>query len=157
MFQLIFRTLLLSAFAVWFGGFTFYAAVVVPLGTEVLGSSRTQGFITQQVTQALNVFGGITLALMTLEWVLSAPKRTAALRRGLGASVLVIGVLWASLLVIHPLLDALLDPESQEVREAGRFYGLHRIYLWSSAIQWLASWAWLLLIVHDWNRPKLGK
>lgn len=154
MSQVIFRTLLLAVFAVWFGGFTFYAAVVVPQGTDVLGSSRTQGFVTQQVTHTLNMLGGIAIGLMTLEWIMAAKTRAAGRRRGLGTSIVVIGLLWVSLLAIHPLLDALLEPLSQEVKDAERFYGIHRIYLWNSAIQWLASWAWLLQIVHDWSYPK---
>jgi len=40
----------LLLFAVWWGGLTFYAAIVVPIGTELIGASE-QGFVTQQVTQ----------------------------------------------------------------------------------------------------------
>ena len=39
---LFFRFLVLAAFAFWVGGFTFYAAVVVPTGTEVLGGAAEQ-------------------------------------------------------------------------------------------------------------------
>ena len=51
------RLLVLAAFAFWQGGFTFYAAVVVPVGTEVLGSSMEQGSITRRVTVYLNMAG----------------------------------------------------------------------------------------------------
>ncbi|MFM8571811.1 MAG: hypothetical protein ACKOAU_09465 [Pirellula sp.] len=34
----------------WWGGLSFYAIVVVPIGTEQIGSVA-QGFITQRVTQ----------------------------------------------------------------------------------------------------------
>lgn len=33
----------------WWGGLCFYAVVIVPIGTEVIGSVE-QGFITQRVT-----------------------------------------------------------------------------------------------------------
>jgi len=46
--------------AVWWGGFTFYALVVVPTGHKVLKSKVHQGFITQQVTDRLNVLAAAT-------------------------------------------------------------------------------------------------
>ena len=55
--------------AVWWGGFTFYALVVVPTGHQVLRSKVRQGFITQQVTNQLNVLGAVTLALLLWQWV----------------------------------------------------------------------------------------
>lgn len=145
---------MIGAFAVWLGGFTFYTAVVVPIGTDVLGSSRTQGFITQQVTNTLNLFGGIAIFLMVVELLQTAPKRGRRIHRLLAASVVVIGLLWAMLVGIHPLLDALLEPEHENVMDEVRFYEIHRIYLWSSTIQWLVSWAWLTLILYDWTRTR---
>jgi len=41
---------LLIVWAVWWGGLCFYAIVVVPIGTEVIGAVE-QGFNTQQVTR----------------------------------------------------------------------------------------------------------
>ena len=48
---LIRQFLVMSAVALWLGGFTFYALVVVPTGTDVLGGSVEQGFVTQAVTR----------------------------------------------------------------------------------------------------------
>src|SRR5438128_2634153 len=42
------RFLAACGLAVWLGGFTFYGAVVIPMGEQVLGSHRPVGFITQQ-------------------------------------------------------------------------------------------------------------
>src|SRR2546428_9021513 len=68
------RFLVLAALMFWQGGFTFYAAVVVPVGQQVLGSDLEQGFITRQVTQWLNVAGAV--ALVPLAWdVLAAERR----------------------------------------------------------------------------------
>lgn len=49
--------LLFQAWLAWQGGFFFYAAVVVPIGSDVLGSPITQGFVTQEVTRWLNILG----------------------------------------------------------------------------------------------------
>ena len=65
------RYLVLLALSFWQGGFTFYAAVVVPVGQEVFGHLR-QGFITRQVTVYLNLAGAV--ALLVLVWDLVAAR-----------------------------------------------------------------------------------
>ena len=54
----------LLAMALWWGGLTFYAAVVVPTGVEVLGGAAEQGFITQRVSNIINLLGALTLAVL---------------------------------------------------------------------------------------------
>jgi hypothetical protein len=54
------------ALAGWWGALTFYGAVVVPEGTEQLGS-QTQGLVTQQVTRTLNLIGVAAAALSFVE------------------------------------------------------------------------------------------
>ena len=49
------RFLVLAALMFWQGGFTFYAAVVIKVGQDVLGSHRRQGFVTRRVAQYLNL------------------------------------------------------------------------------------------------------
>src|ERR671917_504286 len=51
------RSLLLWLLLLWQGGFLFYTAVVVPIGTDVLGSPLVQGLITRRVTDWLKLFG----------------------------------------------------------------------------------------------------
>src|SRR5437899_2231150 len=53
------RFTVLIALMFWQGGFTFYAAVVVPIGQEELGSHESQGFITRGVTNYQNRAGAI--------------------------------------------------------------------------------------------------
>src|SRR5437660_1623910 len=70
------RFLVLAALMFWQGGFTFYAGVVVPVGREVLGSDRDQGFITRQVTEYLNLAGGIAVAVLAWDVMAAAdPSR----------------------------------------------------------------------------------
>ncbi|HSQ58530.1 MAG TPA: hypothetical protein VLM40_22610, partial [Gemmata sp.] len=63
------RFVVLQLLLVWQGGFLFYAAVVVPAGTQVLGSAAAQGPITSRVTDWLNVLG--IVALLTMAWDLN--------------------------------------------------------------------------------------
>src|SRR5262249_56597146 len=78
------RFLVLIALFFWQGGFTFYAAVVVPIGQQVLNSHLRQGFITQQVTNYLNLSGAIALVPLAWEVVVSGdPSRRRRWFRGL--------------------------------------------------------------------------
>ena len=51
------RMVLLVSLMFWQGGFMFYGGVVVPVGGRILGSETRQGFITQSVTNYLNLAG----------------------------------------------------------------------------------------------------
>lgn len=141
----IFQTLLLATFAVWFGGFTFYVSFVVPIGTDVLGSARSQGMITQQVTNWLNLVCGIATLMMLLESFRSWKLASRSAKYTQLAMVALIGGLLVGLLVLHPYLDALVDLEKERVIDRTKFYGLHRVYLWLSTFQWIAAWIWLIV------------
>lgn len=143
----IHHLILLVLFATWFGGFTFYTAIVVPIGTDVLGSSRTQGFVTQQVTNKLNLIGGPTILMMLIDLTYFRRTRARKVNLCFAATLTGIAVLWFVLLIVHPMLDAMLEPDHEHVLDDAKFYSLHRVYLWASTIQWLLCWVWLALYV----------
>jgi uncharacterized membrane protein len=60
------RVVSLFLIMLWWGGLTFYSAIVVPIGTNVLQSSEQQGLVTQQVTKYLNALG--LVAAVVLAW-----------------------------------------------------------------------------------------
>ena len=90
------RYLLILALAVWLGGLTFYALIVVPIGTDILGSTG-QGFITQRVTNQLNLVASGVLVLLLAN---------VARRRGrlLTATWLVLAATQVALILMHPWL-----------------------------------------------------
>lgn len=143
------RFIVLAAYAYWQGGFLFYTAEVVPIGTEVLGSPARQGFITRQVTLRMNKAGAVAMGIFALDLFVS---RGRSKRRHVGRIVAwtSMAVLLAVLFFLHGQLHALLDPEEQEILDYRAFYPLHRLYLWASAAQWflgliylgLGLWAW---------------
>src|SRR5947209_1507439 len=101
------RFIVLAALMFWQGGFTFYAAVVVPVGQSVLGSHRRQGMITRVVTDYLNLTGAA--ALVPLAW--DAAVAAGGLRRGRWLAWAVMAAAQAALVVLHGQLNQLLDPD----------------------------------------------
>ncbi|HET6575643.1 MAG TPA: hypothetical protein VFG68_18735 [Fimbriiglobus sp.] len=140
------RLVVFQAFLLWQGGFLFYTAVVVPIGTDVLGSSLVQGLITRRVTDRLNLFGAAWAAAFA--WDLLAcrdPARRRRLARWLGwaGCVALLGVLaW-----LHGELDSLIDLEAEKLRDRPTFKAIHIVYLWVSTIHWALALglAWLTL------------
>ena len=122
------RFVLAALFAVWQGGFVFYAAVVVPTGTELHGHFG-QGLVTQRVTHALNLLGLACHAAYL--WELLARKDRQRWRWGLWAASL--GML-GGLAAVHLKLDALIHPAEGV---AAGFRGWHIAYLWLSTGQWV--------------------
>jgi hypothetical protein len=150
MFVLLRRFCVLAAMMFWQGGFTFYAAVVVPVGADVLGTHLEQGFITQNVSNYLNLAGGV--ALLVLAWELATqvdPMRWRWWCRGIAWGMMVATL--AVLLWLHIRLDSLVDPEQQIILDRDVFVPLHRLYLYVSTLQWLAGLAMLVLCLHLWG------
>ena len=129
------RFFVLAALMFWQGGFTFYAAVVVPIGQAELGSHLQQGFITREVTNYLNLSGAA--ALMLLAWDVAASReKSRALRwtrwaAWLGMAAILIPLVW-----LHQHLEQLLDLELRELAQPKAFRVGHRWYLWLSTAQW---------------------
>ena len=141
MFALLRRFLDFQAFLVWQGGFLFYAAVVVPIGTEVLGGPFEQGRVTQSVTVWLNLIGIIWHPVLAWDALATRP-----FRRGRLALIATSAAILAALYVQHANLDRMLDP-SRSNGLGEDFYSQHAIYLWLSAAHWFLGLisAWLTL------------
>ena len=144
------RFLTFTVFAFWMGGFTFYAGVVIPTAHEVLGSHREVGFITQQVTRWINLVSLLALALLT--WNLIAERRggTAPSKRLLRITLGMMAATQIALFAEHPILDRMLDVETQNIASRAHFYTLHRVYLLTAAVQWLAA------MLHGWMLATAG-
>ena len=130
------RYLNILAVAFWLGGLSFYALVAVPVGTDILGSTG-QGFITQRVTNHLNLIAAGILVLLVANGHSAA--RPAAHRKLAGP-----GGNAVALFVMHPWLDAMLDATTQGISDGALFYKRHGIYLDVTALQWGG------LLVHLW-------
>jgi hypothetical protein len=150
------RLLTVIALAVWQGGFTFYTAFVVPIGTEVLGSATRQGFITRRVTDALNACGAFALSLMALELVTSRdPRRPRSAARAILYVLMIAAAV--TLFMLHGRLEALLDVTDEDVVDRHAFRPLHRAYLWISSLQWACAAVYLALSLAAWRAEDTRK
>jgi hypothetical protein len=143
------RFLVLSGLFFWLGGFTFYAAVVVPVGQQVFGHLR-QGFVTRQVTVWLNV--ACAVALLPPVWDLLAGRDPAAWRRRLRWLCWVgMGTALLGLFQLHGRLDELLQLRGFINRDPETFRPLHRLYLWISTAQWGCGLLYLFFMLQAWR------
>lgn len=130
------RFLLLVLFALWQGGFVFYAGVVVPTGTDLHGHFP-QGLVTQRVTNWLNLFGLVCHVAYFWELLATGGRRWKWLLWGVSLAIL------GGLAAVHLTMDALID--SAAGRVADGFRGWHITYLWLSTTQWgiavVLAWA----------------
>ncbi len=117
---------LLIIWSTWWGGLSFYAIVVVPIGTEIIGSVE-QGFITQQVTWWHNWILAFLVACLGIE----ALCRRSKLLFAVVASLLVVDLI---LFIDHAYLTSQMDFVRKSV--LSRFYSQHGFYLWITAAEW---------------------
>ncbi len=125
------RCLVLAALMFWVGGFTFYAAVVVPVGRQAIGTRQSE--VTRPVTGYLNLAGAVSLVPFAWDAARCGDpcRRRRLLRWGTWAGM---ALTLATLLWLHPVL-------SGQMRAGGSaagpsFHNLHRVYLWVSTVQW---------------------
>jgi hypothetical protein len=149
------RLLVLAALLFWTGGFTFYSAVVVPVGAEVLGSHREQGYVTQKVTNYLNLAGAAALPL--LAWDVASGRDPSRRRRwARWLAWLGMGITLAALVALHPSLDALLEHADAPVFNSTAFRPLHRLYLWTNTVQWGFAVIYTALSLYAWRAEDGG-
>jgi len=143
------RFLVLAALFFWQGGFTFYAAVVVPVGRDVL-TPMGQAFVTQPVTWYLNLSGAAALALLVWDTV-AAHGPSAGRRRGRWLCWAGMAVALGLLFWLHARLDALLDADGAKVLDRKAFRFEHRCYLWVSTVQWFLGMVYTWLSLEVWR------
>jgi hypothetical protein len=144
---LVRRFLTLAALMFWQGGFTFYAAVVVPLASAELGHLQ-QGFITRHVAWYLNLAGAV--ALLILAWD-AAAAGGGWLGRGRWLTWGGMAAALALLVWLHPRLAGHLIDDELRVVDRAAFRAGHRVYLWTCTVQWGFALAYAGLTLAAWR------
>lgn len=150
-FELLVRYLALVGMTIWLGGFTFYAAIVIPILHDELGGLDA-GQITGQVARPLNAFGVLAVVAW---WVLIAVEWSRRERWARGVRLGLMGmttVILIGLAALHPVLETRLKSGSMRA-----FYPLHQVYLIASTAQWGINLALLAITVWIWRPIEPGK
>jgi hypothetical protein len=137
------------AFAIWFGGFTFYAGVVVPDLHESFGGMET-GDVSRRVAVVLYLFGG---SAMALGWIIAAvdPRERSGWRGKARVGFLAVSsLLFVALVAMHRVMGARLDSGG------GRddFFPLHETYLTVFGVQWACNLALIALEAAETSSPR---
>ncbi len=133
----------------WQGGFMFYGGVVVPVGGRILGSETQQGFITQSVTNYLNLAGAVCLIVWAEQLWHERRHGVTKLEWSIWCcNIAALGVL----VVDHWCMGRVLESSSASVIDPERFGLYHKLYIGTSSLQWLASLLMLFLAIRRWNR-----
>jgi hypothetical protein len=138
-------------FAMWMGGFTFYAEIVIPTATHVLGSGRHVGFITEQVTNWLNLIGIAALAVFLWNLIAEWPHAPKNRKRLLAAAWGTMVAADLGLFATHPLIDHLLDTKARRILDFDRFDTLHTVYLTFATTQWIAALVYIWFSFRAWQ------
>jgi hypothetical protein len=128
-----YNRLKIIALSLWWGAFTFYAGIVVPVGMNLLGSHTEMGFITQQVTIYINIF-----SLIIFLFFAYCLKNEELTTHKLVEEIVIISLIGFQLLLflLHNYQTDLLDFENHKIINRDNFYLLHRIYLIVETLIW---------------------
>jgi hypothetical protein len=133
----------------WQGGFTFYAAVVVPIGTEVLGGKAEQARVTRQVAPWINWSGAAALAVFAVETLATRSGRALTWSRWC-AWLGMTGCLLA-LFVMYQRMDEMFHGEEAYLDSRAVFRPWHRAYLWVLSVQWGFAILYAVLTLAAWR------
>jgi hypothetical protein len=150
------RFVLILCIAFWQGGFMFYGGVVVPVGASVLGSETEQGFITQAVTNYLNVAGAVCVIVWGVALRFDGPPASRTARAGWSLWSLIVVALGIQI-GLHIVMDRWLDTASRTIIDERKFIQFHEAYITTSTVQWLLCLALLGLTLVAWRNEAEGK
>ncbi len=148
---MILRSLLLFAYALFWGGLTLYTGIVVRIAHDVLSDSMEGGLITQRVTVILQWLGVVTAVLMLTNAILIR-KSQRTVGAGLVLLALVLSASLVGLFIVHGQMDAVISIENIDVIDRDKFTIGHRRYNQLTTVEWIASLLYLPITIHAWRR-----
>ncbi|MEL6895074.1 MAG: hypothetical protein AAFP90_03135 [Planctomycetota bacterium] len=144
------RSILLFAFALFWGGLTFYTGFVVRISHDVLADPMDGGLITRRVTSLLQIAAAVTAVLMLTNALLVA-RRTPRLGYSLAGLAVVLIVAVIGLFIVHANLNEIIDVDAAEITDRALFTILHRRYNQLTTLEWLATVVYLPTTLVAWR------
>jgi len=135
------------AIVLWLGSFSVYSAFIVRVGAKVVGGLE-QGYVTQKVTDGLNVLAAVMLVCMAVDILLHRKYIAKILLALRGLGFVTIAVSLVLLLYFHNQLDALLDAETMAKPPHAQFSPLHQNYQLTITFMWCACVVDLAIMLH---------
>lgn len=147
----LFRTVLLLLFALFWGGLTFYTGFVVRIAHDVVSDPMDGGMITQRATSLLQHLGAVTAVAMLLNalWALKTCRRRGGVL--VVCAVVLIGSL-VGLFVVHGQLDAVISIDMAEVIDRETFVIGHRRYNQLTTVEWIVLLLYLPVAISAWRK-----
>lgn len=145
------RVFTILAVSLWFGGFTFYTACVVRVGSKVVGG-LTQGYITKQVTEVLEVLAAIMAVGVALDIAASWKSAGRWMRVLQCTAWLTMAASTVSIIAIHLKMNALLDASTMAKPNHDLFSPFHQAYQFISTCLWLATVTYVVMMVSNYQR-----
>lgn len=130
----------------WLGGFTLHALVVIPAGHDLLGS-RTIGFVTQRVTEILNIAGVVTVVLLLLNLLLHWRGGSMLQRVTLAFTWTMLAATLLLQFGLHFKISGTLESTSRSIRDQLQFRRLHTAYERVAMVQWFSGLMHLWFVV----------
>lgn len=149
------RILLLFAFALFWGGLTFYTGFVVRISHDVLDNSMEGGLITQRVTGLLQWLGVVTVLPMAING-LAVRRRCPRFGNALLMCSAILACAVLGLIVVHGQLDAVIDVSRVDITDRDAFDNGHRRYNQLTTIEWLATVVYLPITIAAWRTMDLS-
>ena len=144
------------AIVLWLGGFTFYATLVVPSGELVVGRVP-QGYVTQRVTDGLNVIGCVLLLFMLVDLMLHRKYLSPWAMRARCLGLVVFGVGLVMLFELHNHMDALMDRTTLAKPDRVVFKPMHQRYQMIFTFMWMATVLELAMMLHGHQRRAVAE
>ena len=149
-FEVFRRVVFVGAVALWIGGFGFYAGIVVPTGGKVLHSHLKQGFITQQVTNWINLIALFALTVFLWNLIAMRGQGRWALRLAV-ISWMGMALIQIALFPLHVIMDRGIDGTNRRLFDAPHFDSLHDIYVSLATAQWFLGVFFVIVAMYQWT------
>lgn len=135
------------AWALWMGGFTFYTSVSLRVAHKVLNDPSEFGFVTQIVTDRLNLIGLAAVILLAAQLATHWRLLPRWQRILLSSTWIILAITLALLFKLHNAIDALLDFTHHAVTDGAAFELAHNRYELVATIQWFTAVIHLVVVL----------
>lgn len=136
------KTITMLLFALWWGGFTFYAYWVIPVAHMVTGDKIVTGLITQKVSTIINVLCALFILSASIHSFIV--KAFISITRLEKIALICLAICLVVLIILHSVMDKLLPYDTSRVEIRTTFYHYHQVYLWVSTLMWVGGLTWLI-------------